>query len=43
MGLDVTVYGNIKLSEKNSYDDDFDYAFRAFVIDKEWEFKIKKS
>lgn len=36
MGLDVTVYKNIKRT-----DSDEDYDFTAFVIDPTWEHKIK--
>jgi len=36
MGLSVRVYQNIKLANNNE-----DYDFEAYVIDKEWEFKIK--
>lgn len=35
MGLDVTVYKNIKKSNIK------DYNFQAYVIDKAWEYKIK--
>jgi len=36
MGLDVTTYGNIKLAENEENAD-----FIAYVIDKDWEYKIK--
>jgi len=37
MGLDVKVYGNIKLAEKE--EDDVDFV--AYVIDDRWQYKIK--
>lgn len=36
MGLDVRTYGNIKLAENEEYAD-----FIAFVIDEDWNHKIK--
>lgn len=36
MGLDVSVYKNVKITEKES-----DYKFTAFVIDEDWKYKIK--
>jgi hypothetical protein len=36
MGLSVKIYQNVKVTDSNS-----DYDFTAYVIDKEWEWKIK--
>lgn len=41
MGLDVSVYHNIKLMDNIIDEEDFDYDFKAFVIDDDWLDRIK--
>lgn len=40
MGLDVSVYQNIKVRDLED-EDDYDYEFQAFVPAPQWEHKIK--
>lgn len=41
MGLDVSVYQNYKLLDINEEDENYDYDFQAFVLEEEWENRIK--